>query len=158
MLDKAYANISKARNPNIYIGSTDNKGDTLVIAGSQPPWTTQGVTDWGLNDPLIPIIGTQHTQRYVDATRYLRKHPEVQYVVGHSLGAAVGNDVQVAFPDKAYYLFNTPEISFGESDRPNVHRYADELDPVAMGSWSSKGKSVNPFARGVRYSVPHSYQ
>ena len=168
-LNKAYATVGKAVQPELYIGPSEpgGKNDTLYIAGTEigaKAWTPAGVftavSDLA-NDAQLPIRGTQHTQRYIDAHHLLLTHPEITKVAGHSLGAAVANDLAADMPnsgDYQWYLFNTPEISFGDTDAPNLHKFADQFDPVAFMSWESKGKSLNPLSSDARYSVPHSYE
>ena len=75
-LDKAYASDNK-----VYIS-----GDTAFIAGTVS-W--QDVfNDW----VKVPLGLTRYSQRYQDADSVLKKNPQVNKLVGHSLGSVVSDE------------------------------------------------------------------
>ncbi len=111
-------------------------GDTAYIKGSM------SAKDW-YDDLKIPFGLTSLSTRYKDASRILDKNPQVQRVVGHSLGGAVALELQQRNPELKSVTYGAPVASFkGSSDR---HR--GWLDPVAFldfGAQTSLPKQLNP--------------
>ena len=67
-------------------------GDSLFLAGTK---SARDVWD----DLKIPFGMTNRTQRYEDASRVLKASPQVQRIVGHSLGGAVNLELQKTHPE-----------------------------------------------------------
>jgi hypothetical protein len=66
-------------------------GDRLYVAGTT--WTDGYTNKFSLNDAIddlkIPFFQTQHIQRYKDAAEALNNNPDINQLVGHSMGSSV---------------------------------------------------------------------
>ncbi len=109
-------------------------GDTLYVAGSK------SARDWW-GDLKIPFGMTNRTQRYEDASRVLKASPQVQRIVGHSLGGAVALALQKTHQIKTVTC-GAPVISASGGER---HRAL--FDPVLMFDFGAKTelpRGINP--------------
>ena len=92
-LSKLIDNISRTKIPEL----SDEEG--LAKAYDQPnkiylnnhKMYVAGTSSWQdvWDDLKIPFHLTRYSQRYEDADKILKEHPEVDNIIGHSLGGAV---------------------------------------------------------------------
>ena len=111
-------------------------GDSLYIAGTK---SAGDVVD----DLSIPLGLTRKTARYRDASLVHGKNPQVQRVVGHSLGGAVALELQRQKPDLHSVTYGAPVVA---SAMPG-ERYRHWGDPVAVldsGAEMTAPTQVNP--------------
>ena len=111
-LEKAYEQPNK-----IYIHN--NK---MYIAGTSS-W--QDVWD----DLKIPFHLTKYSQRYEDAEKLLKEHPEVDNLVSHSLGGAVSLELNKNNNNK--YDTTTYGAPVFQMDDKKGKRYRHTLDPIS---------------------------
>ena len=93
-LDRAYADQRK-----VYM-----TGDTLFVAGTS---SLGDVAD----DLALPFGLTKGTQRYIDTERVLKANPKIRRVVGHSLGGAIGLELQKDHPELESRTYGAPVVS-----------------------------------------------
>ena len=70
------------------------KGSTFYLAGTRFNHAEDVLDDLKL---VIPGQGVRATAKYQKAAAYIRAHPEIKLVVGHSLGAAVADALAIDF-------------------------------------------------------------
>ena len=138
-LDRAYAS------PNsIYIN-----GNKMYIAGTKwtrdpdkPPTVVDEITDGvtGLqhlsfqdawDDLKIPFFQTQNSDRYQTAATELKKHPEVNSLVSHSLGGAVALQLNKDNNNK-YSTITYGAPVFQLNNQLSNNRFRHPGDPVSM--------------------------
>ena len=136
-LDRAYASANK----------TFVAGDTLYVAG------TSNLRDV-MDDTLIPLGQTRHSQRYGQAERTLKAMPQVRRVIGHSLGGAVA--LQLA---KDHGLesrtFGAPVLSFSGGER--YRNYGDPISTTDFGAHTSYAPRLNPHSYANLATKPINY-
>jgi hypothetical protein len=143
-LDRAYAAPEK-----LYVN-----GKTMYVAGTS---NLRDVYD----DLKIPVQQTFRAQRYKDADALLAKNPQVENLVGHSLGGASVLELQRNHVEKTYKtnVYGTPAMSFKSPDGKNNNRYRNYLDPVSAsdrGAQSNvKWSSIGDFAGSL--VAPHLF-
>ena len=143
-------------------------GNTLFIAGSHT------VKDWVDDVTKVPFWGnTQNATRYIEAEKALKANPQVNMVVGHSLGGAVALELQKNHPylksrtygSPTWDIFGTDAMprsqweALGKPDfvpEPNkIQRFRNIGDPVSMFDASAKTSvDLMPFNS---YSLTHDY-
>jgi hypothetical protein len=104
------------------------QGNTLYIAG------TKSFGDMR-DDLLIPFHQTYRSQRWQDASKYVKEHTGVTTLVGHSLGGSVALDLQQHMMRTHHRpmesrVYGTPAVSMGGEG--NVQRYRHPLDPISI--------------------------
>jgi hypothetical protein len=126
-LDKAYAADAK-----LYVN-----GKTMYVAGTS---NMQDVWD----DLKIPFGKTAKAQRYKDADALLATNPQVENLVGHSLGGASVLELQKNHGEKTFKtnVYGTPTLSFTNPNKITDNRYRHDGDPISI------------FDRGAERSVP----
>ena len=66
-------------------------GNTMYLSGTS--WRNQKTGMPSLQDPWddlkIPIYKTRYAQRYKDAEEFMKQNPNIDRIVGHSLGGSV---------------------------------------------------------------------
>ena len=79
---------------NLYIAGTKSFGDVI-------------------DDLKLPFDkGAKNAQRYTDVKEYLKDHPEVENVIGHSLGGATSLQLNKDSPNKYHILtYGSPAIN-----------------------------------------------
>ena len=117
------------------VSGTYVAGDSLFLAG------TKSARD----DQNNPFGMTNRSQRYEDANRVLKANPQIQRIVGHSLGGAVALELQREHPEMKTVTYGAPVISASGGER---HRAV--FDPVAMFDFGAKTE----LPRGLN---PHGY-
>ena len=83
---------------------------------------------------LLPTRNAHNTQKYKDVMEMLKKSPEVDRLVGHSLGSAVINKINQEQPNRfATTTYATPAIKKKRHGKQNPHRldYRNKGDLVS---------------------------
>lgn len=116
-------------------------GSVLAVAGTDPRRFRDLLDDFDI------LIGRPRWgARYRSARAYLSIHPEIDTVVGHSLGGTVAELLHKDLGLKSY-SFNPGVSPFGPI-READHRYRTYFDPVsvsgARGSWNSRATHWDP--------------
>lgn len=123
------------------------QGDTLYVAGTR---NMDHVKEWW----KIPGFKVKDTEIYNNTSKYLKDHPEVKNVVGHSFGGSVALELQKG--DSRYNTRTYGAPVFDLMPRNPFHkpqRYCNRGDPVCALDYGAKKKDyVNPFNPN-----PHSY-
>ena len=103
-------------------------GDVLYVAG------TKSFGDvW--DDVKLPFdAGAKNSTRYQDLKNYLKDHPEVKSLVGHSLGGATILQANKDNPNKYNIVtYGSPGFNpFGGKDPENIKRFRNRGDPISM--------------------------
>lgn len=138
-LRKAYASPDK-----IFVD-----GNRMYVAGTTPSPlgsdlqttvknTSEFLQDWRDNIQKLPWNLTKSTKRYRQAYNALMKNPQVTTIIGHSLGAAVTNELGVSSGSR--YKTRSYAAPVFRWDLPNDDdhlRFRTEGDPVAiMDRWA----------------------
>lgn len=149
-------------------GDTHVFGNTLFIAGSHT------AKDWWDDFTKIPFYGdTKQATRYIAADKALKANPQVNTVVGHSLGGAVALELQKQYPYLKSRTYGSPTFdpfgtdaearsqweALGKPDfvpEPDkIQRFRNIGDPVSMFDASAKTSvDLMPFNS---YSLTHDY-
>lgn len=134
-LERAYATSNR-----LYV-----EGDTLYIAG------TQDAVDI-VDDAKLPFDGVSRTARYLAAERILEQNPEIDHIVGHSLGASVAADLALRL-STTYELYALPAWYRTKTNRQLLpeHVHSEMYDPISVA-----GKQHDR-SRPSTYN-PHAYQ
>ena len=110
-------------------------GDSLYISG------TKSAADV-LDDVSIPLGLTSKTARYRDASLVLSKNPQVQRLVGHSLGGAVALELQKQKPDLQSVTYGAPVASTKPGER--YRHWGDPVAALDSGAQTTAPTQVNP--------------
>ena len=135
-LDKAYDSDNK-----IFID-----GDKMYIAGTQPSPigdnfmntlknTRNWIQDWKDDITLIPFHLTQLSERYKTAQDELLKNPEVDTLIGHSLGAGVSLELNKNYGNKfKTRVYSAPVFDLFKNNSVNEQneRFRTLGDPVSL--------------------------
>jgi len=111
-------------------GDTYVHGKTMYVAGSHT------LRDWWDDATKIPIWGDlRKSARYMAAEKELKNNPQIENVVGHSLGGSVVLELQKQYPDR------------GLKSRTYGAPVWDPLglDRVPYDTWKSLGKPDHGF-------------
>ena len=139
-LEKAYAH-----------GDYFIHGKTMYVAGSH---TDQ---DWYDDFTKVPNWGDlRKSVRYQEAEKALKQNPQVNHVVGHSLGGSVSLELQKNYPNqlKSSRTYGAPvaALPFIEG---NVERYRHYADPFSVLDRSAHSSfKLNPTSS---LSLTHDY-
>jgi hypothetical protein len=137
-LNRAY----KAPN-SIYID-----GNRMYIAGTHTP---RDVYDW----KLIPLGLMRYSERYGQAEAALKDNPQVDTIIGHSLGSSTTAELNKRYNNKfnARY-YGSPFIDLSFSRDPKNQRFRHPGDIVSMFDTGA----VNEDPKNA-YQIlnPHSY-
>jgi hypothetical protein len=111
-----------------------------------------------LTDVTIPFGQIRETRRFNRAKKALLRHPEINTVVGHSLGAEIAQELSTFKQVKRGRAYGSPSI-IGRSKMRYVRGYGD---PVSASNMF--GEMINDmFHDGKRFRTqievgnPHSY-
>jgi hypothetical protein len=126
-------------------------GTTLYVSGTHPN-SNNRVSDY-FTDLEIPVPGLlRSTWRYNQARRFLVKHPEVDTIVGHSLGGAIAQELSVSDQVRRVRVYGAPTL-FG---RDKVTYYRHPGDPVSISN--RVGEFFGRRSRNTaKVGNPHSY-
>ena len=138
-------------------GDTHVHGKTLYIAGSH---TGQ---DWWDDFTKIPIWGDlRESARYKAAEAVLKANPQIENVVGHSLGGSVALELQKQYGggDLRSRTYGAPVWDpFGYDSpafAPKVERYRNFADPFSFFDGSANNSiKWNPIDN---WSLTHTYE
>ena len=124
-------------------------GNTMYVAGSH---TGQ---DWYDDVTKVPNWGDlRQSTRYQAAEKALKENPQVNHVVGHSLGGSCALELQKNYPNqlKTSRTYGAPVAdAFGGT----VERYRHYGDPVSILDRSAKSSiKLNPT---TSLSLTHDY-
>jgi pimeloyl-ACP methyl ester carboxylesterase len=123
-LSKAYDQPNKIyiNNHKMYIAGTSNWQDV-----------------W--DDLKIPFNLTRYSQRYEDAEKLLKEHPEVDSLISHSLGGAVALELNKNYPDKYdTTTYGSPTVDLGDK---KGKRFRHPLDPISALDFGTYNVPVN---------------
>jgi len=138
--------LSRAYNsPNsIYID-----GNRMFIAGTH---TARDVYDW----KLIPLGLMKYSERYGQAEAALKDNPQVDTVIGHSLGSATGAELNKQYNNKfnARY-YGSPFLDLSFSRDPKNQRYRHPGDIVSMFDTGAVNEDQETNYQLIN---PHSYE
>ena len=107
----------------------------------------------------IPLHTLTKTARYKQAEQTLSLYPEIHTIVGHSLGAAIGQELVGVTPSiKKARLYGSPTILL----HPKIEYYRHNFDPVSMmnvnmGPWGTKPEGSFLY-QSLKFGNPHSYR
>jgi hypothetical protein len=116
-------------------------GNTMYVAGTDPTDLQDDYDDLG-----IPFNQTSKSLRYKNAIDLLDVNPDIQNIVGHSLGGSVALELQNIFKDKNYNV-NTYGAPVASLSPLLSNRYRNKYDPVSMldfGAVTEYPLSLNP--------------
>jgi hypothetical protein len=113
-------------------------GHTMYIAGTH----TAGDV---LTDLTIPLHVLTSTPRYRQAQEALTAHPEVDHIVGHSLGGAIGTELVKSNEGLTGVMYGSPNIQ----PHPRITYRRHYFDPI---SFANVGAEETPAM------YPHSYR
>jgi len=122
-------------------------GNTLYIAGTSKPSDL-------ITDLTIPIKNLNKTERYKISEKLLEQNPDVDTIIGHSLGGAIASTLI-----EKYYSHPTRKVqarvygSATEKHLKNIKYYRHKFDPVSIFN-------VNPDVNTFYFKGfnPHSYE
>ncbi len=129
-------------------GGGYTRNSTMFIAGSHT------ARDWYDDVAKIPFYGdVKDSKRYQQADKMLKANPQVNIVVGHSLGGAVAHELQRAHPGLKSVTYGSPSLSWGRTGGEN--RFRNSYDPVSMfDRGATRLRQSHPFSHG---SFTHDY-
>ena len=108
-------------------------GNTLYISGTGGK-DGDFERDWIDNFTKLPFRNAQNTQKYKDVMEALKKNPDVNRLVGHSLASAVINKINEEQPDRfATTTYATPTIKTQKKRETKSRRldFRNPFDPVS---------------------------
>lgn len=137
--------LSKAYNsPN----SVFIDGNRMYIAGTH---TFRDVVD----DLKIPFHDVQNTMRYKEATALLNISPQVDTIIGHSLGSSVTAEINKNNDNKYNTrLYGSPFLDFSFSRDPKNQRYRHSGDIISMFDTGAVNEESNTTYNLIN---PHSF-
>lgn len=103
-------------------------GNNLYIAG------TRDFRDV-MDDLKLPFDkGAKNSKRYDDVKKYLDEHPEINNLIGHSLGGAVALQGNKDNPNKYNIVtYGSPAVNLPLiKDDSNIKRFRNSGDPISM--------------------------
>ena len=137
-LKKAYALPNK-----VFVDNNTNK---MYIAGTA---NLQDVWD----DLKIPFHLTSNSQRYEQAEQALKENPDIKTVVGHSLGSAVGLELQKHYPNQfKVRTYGSPTLQFG-GEQGDRYRHPGDIISIF-----DKGAISVPALNWLSPLAAHSYE
>ena len=104
------------------------RGNNLYIAG------TRDFRDV-IDDLKLPFDkGAKNSKRYEEVKKYLNEHPEINNLIGHSLGGAVALQSNKDNPEKYNIVtYGSPAVNLPLiKDDPNIKRFRNSGDPISM--------------------------
>ena len=110
-------------------------GNTLYIGGTGAKTGLNHKVNDVIADLLfIPTHNIQLSERYKDAMEELSKHPDVNRLVGYSLGSSVVQDINNRHGNKyATTVYSSPFVSgINQQKNPRYLRFRNRGDPITM--------------------------
>ena len=121
-------------------------GNTLYVSGTA--WRNKKTGMPSLQDPYddlkIPIFKTKYAQRYKDAEELIKQNPNIDRVVGHSLGGSVALELAKNY-DVETRTYMAPVVDtglFNQGMQPE--RYRNNNDPISMFDRGAKSYERPP--------------
>jgi len=144
-------------------GDTFTSGKTMYIAGSHT------ARDWWDDFVHLPVWGdSRKIYRYQMARQALKDNPQVERVVGHSLGGSVALQLQQDDPRLKSRTYSAPvfdpfggvrqvydQVKYRGHPPARAERYRSIGDPISFFDGGATSYSSNPFAT---IAGPHAYQ
>ena len=133
--------IAKDQEKRIYV-----HGNTMYLSGTS--WRNQKTGMPSLQDPIddlkIPIYKTRYTQRYKDAEEFMKQNPNIDRIVGHSLGGAVALELgdKHKIETRTYMAPVVDTGLFNNGVQPE--RYKNDNDPISMFDLGAKSYERKP--------------
>jgi hypothetical protein len=114
------------------------QGDTMFVAGTS---NLQDVWD----DFKVPLGLTKFSQRYQDADNLLKLNPQVNKLVGHSLGGISAVELQKQHPNRNYDVttYGAPVVQMGGQKYKRFRKSGDLISGLDDGAITYEG-SLNP--------------
>jgi hypothetical protein len=104
-------------------GDVAVRGNAMYIAGSHY------AIDWLDDVTRIPFWGdVKKSYRYKQADRVLDSNPQIDTLVGHSLGGSVAHELQRNHPGLRTVTYGSPSVSWDKGGE----RFRNVYDPVSM--------------------------
>lgn len=97
----------------------------------------------------LPFGLTKYSKRYKDAIEEMNKHPQVDTVIGHSLGGSVALELEKNLKDRSLETTTYNAPVFTESSKKGK-RFRHAFDPVSMFDKGAITETFNVY--------PHSYE
>lgn len=123
-------------------------GNRMYIAGTH---TARDAYDW----KLIPLGLMKYSERYSQAEAALKDNPQVDTVIGHSLGSSTAAELNKQYDNKfnARY-YGSPFVDFSFSRDPKNQRYRHPGDFISMFDTGAVNEEAN-----TNYGLiwPHAY-
>ena len=88
-----------------------------------------------IDDLKLPFDkGAKNSKRYEEVKRYLDEHPEINNLIGHSLGGAVALQGNKDNPNKYDIVtYGSPAVNLPLiRDDSNIKRFRNSGDPISM--------------------------
>lgn len=123
-------------------------GNRMYIAGTH---NFRDVVD----DLKIPFHDVQNTMRYKEATTILNESPQVDTIIGHSLGSSVAAEINKNNDNKYNTrMYGSPFIDFSFSRDPKNQRYRHPGDIISMFDTGAVNEESNTTYNLIN---PHSF-
>jgi hypothetical protein len=124
-------------------------GNKMYISGTHTP---KDVYDW----KLIPLGLVKHSTRYGEADAALKDNPQVDTVIGHTLGSSVAAELNKQYNNKfnAYY-YGSPFLDFSFNRDPKNQRYRHPGDLVSMFDTGAANQEQQNIDQLINH---HSYE
>jgi hypothetical protein len=104
-------------------GDVAVRGNAMYIAGSHY------AIDWLDDLTRVPFWGdVRKSYRYKQADRVLDSNPQIDTLVGHSLGGSVAHELQRNHPGLRTVTYGSPAVSWNKGGE----RWRNQYDPVSM--------------------------
>ena len=101
-------------------------GNTLYISGSHT------AKDFYDDVTKVPFWGDlQNSTRFQEAEKFLKDNPQIERVVGHSLGSSASLELQKKYPYLKSRTYSAPVFD-PIPNTTKTERYRNIFDPVAM--------------------------
>ena len=123
-------------------------GNTMYLSGTA--WRNKKTGMPSLQDPWddlkIPIYKTRYAQRYKDAEEFMKQNPNIDRIVGHSLGGVVGLELGDKHKIETR-TYMAPVVDTGLFNRGiQPERYRNDNDPISMFDRGAKSYERKPDA------------
>ena len=144
MSDKEGLNRAYNSPNSIYID-----GNKMYIAGTH---TARDVSDW----KLIPLGLMKYSERYGQAEAALKDNPQIDTIIGHSLGSSTTAELNKQYNNKfnARY-YGSPFVDFSFSRDPKNQRFRHPGDIVSMFDTGAVNEDPKT---NYQFLNPHSYE
>ena len=124
-------------------------GNKMYIAGTH---TARDVSGW----KLIPLGLMKYSERYGQAEAALKDNPQIDTIIGHSLGSSTTAELNKQYNNKfnARY-YGSPFVDFSFSRDPKNQRFRHPGDIVSMFDTGAVNEDPKT---NYQFLNPHSYE